>query len=283
MLTYVLYHKNCTDGFTAAWAARRSLRDENVRYIPIGYGDSLPEIEPGSAIFFLDFWPGAVRFQELAAQAKFVTVLDHHKTAEEDSKQLPKVPNTFLLFDQTKSGALLAWEWFDPHAESSWLVSYVSDHDLFNHALPWSADVSAFVQSQEHSWGRWDELHYGWTPKRAAECGSLIRQTFQKMVQQACGAAYNREISVNGVTMKIPVINVGYPLSQDVLTKLRDVHGLAISYSAMELDGKIAWKISARSSPQSPISARTFCESIGGGGHDHASGATVSTLPVSLI
>ena len=52
---HVLYHRDCADGFGAAWAAHRELGREKVEYLPCTYGEPPPEMESGSRVYILDF------------------------------------------------------------------------------------------------------------------------------------------------------------------------------------------------------------------------------------
>lgn len=81
MKPLVLYHANCWDGFCAAWVARMALGD--IEAVPVNYGTEPPDVR-GRNVYVLDFsYPRAV-MRRLLGQAHFVTVLDHHKTAEAD-------------------------------------------------------------------------------------------------------------------------------------------------------------------------------------------------------
>ncbi|MCI0558537.1 MAG: hypothetical protein MN733_08585, partial [Nitrososphaera sp.] len=155
-LKYVLYHGNCPDGFTAAWAAWKSLGD-SAKYIPVSYGRDLPEIEEDRAfppiVYIVDF--SYSRDVLIALNEKAVVrVLDHHKTAEADLAGL-----SFCTFDMTKSGAMLSWEYFRPgRTPVPRIVQYVQDQDLWRWALPNSKEISAWYMSYEYSFEKWDML-----------------------------------------------------------------------------------------------------------------------------
>ena len=85
--TIVLYHKNCQDGRGAAWAAHQ-LFGQHAEYIPVQYGEPIPEYK-GYNIFIVDF---SYPKDDLIALGKdnFVQVIDHHKTAQEDLKDFPE-------------------------------------------------------------------------------------------------------------------------------------------------------------------------------------------------
>lgn len=49
---------------------------------------------------------------DLTKACTFLTILDHHATAEAAVGVLLKKPKVQGRFDMSKSGAILAWEWF---------------------------------------------------------------------------------------------------------------------------------------------------------------------------
>lgn len=172
----VIYHKDCADGFGAAFAAWLELGDD-ADYIPWQYTDPkketldqewdrLVEVTDYSPwerdIYILDFSFRRELMQKLFEVAKRVVWLDHHKTAFE--MLCGGIPNngclresdlktgSITLLDNNKSGALLAWEYFHPDKEVPLLIKHIDDYDrwqfkiegtkAFNKALwsyaPWS-------------------------------------------------------------------------------------------------------------------------------------------------
>ena len=47
----VVFHKDCTDGFAAAWVASKALGHTDVTYLAAAYGTTLQGLPPGSAPF----------------------------------------------------------------------------------------------------------------------------------------------------------------------------------------------------------------------------------------
>ena len=149
---YVMYHAGCLDGFGAAWAAHTVLGDDNVDYLPASYGKPLPNFRPGSRIFILDFSYPRETMLELI-QHHEVTVLDHHETAEEAIGDLPG-----CRYDCTRSGAILAWQHFQPGAPAPEMLRYVEDRDLWKFELPHSREVDAALRSFPADFGTWSAL-----------------------------------------------------------------------------------------------------------------------------
>jgi oligoribonuclease NrnB/cAMP/cGMP phosphodiesterase (DHH superfamily) len=126
--TYVLYHASCLDGFGAALCAWKHLRDEAI-YIPCQYGNAVPEMKIGSRVFILDFsFPRDIMVNLIEKHR--VTCLDHHKTAQEALLGLGDI-RTRITFDMNKSGAMLAWEYFNPGEKPPVLIEILQDRDLW--------------------------------------------------------------------------------------------------------------------------------------------------------
>ena len=53
-LEYILYHKNCEDGFGAAWVAWKALGDQ-AEYIPVQHSEMPPELPDRSRVTIIDF------------------------------------------------------------------------------------------------------------------------------------------------------------------------------------------------------------------------------------
>src|SRR5262245_26642726 len=82
-MKYVLYHANCADGFCAAWVAWKRF-GEDAKYIPVHYGQRPPKMEPGAEVYLLDFSYKPSVLTDICQTANMVTVIDHHKTFQED-------------------------------------------------------------------------------------------------------------------------------------------------------------------------------------------------------
>ena len=106
--TYVLYHKNCLDGFMSAAIAYSKL-GEGTEYIGVNHQQPLPEMEKGSIIYLVDFaYPREITL-ELQRCHQEIIILDHHKTAQE---QLLGIKGISALFDLTTSLESILEPWW---------------------------------------------------------------------------------------------------------------------------------------------------------------------------
>lgn len=77
-----IYHGNCFDGFTAAWAVWKRFGN-NVDFFEGHYGVEPPDVT-GRDVIIVDFSYKRPVLMEMAKVARTIFVLDHHKTAAED-------------------------------------------------------------------------------------------------------------------------------------------------------------------------------------------------------
>src|SRR5437899_8243138 len=162
----VLYHANCVDGFTAAWVAYKKLKvlDSKTQYCPVSYGREPPwDSCTGKNVFILDFSYPRDILLFLKAHSNYCIVLDHHKTAKEELEDL-----SFCVFDMTKSGAVLAWEYFFPEKKVPALCKYVQDYDLWKFELENSKEINAVIQTADFKIAEYEMM------KEDLESGSQI-------------------------------------------------------------------------------------------------------------
>ena len=179
-MNYVFYHEHCTDGFGAAFAAWLSLKDK-AEYIPVSYGKinkisdviNLPKVPPDgdSEFYILDFsFPKDV-MEDLFKLAKKVVWLDHHKTAFE-MYDLPVnqfqeiVDNRHVELDNDRSGAMIAWDYFNPFKEAPMLIKHIDDRDRWQFKLNSSKEVHAALASHKPwsfiQWLTWIPIDEDW-------------------------------------------------------------------------------------------------------------------------
>lgn len=131
------------DGFGAALAAWLKF-GEGADYFYAAYGEPPPSPEDlwGRDVYVVDFsYPRNV-LAEMRKVASRVMVIDHHKTAQAELEGVEG-----CIFDMSKSGAVLAWEFFRPDKPVPELFLYIQDRDLWKWELPSSKEISAFLFS----------------------------------------------------------------------------------------------------------------------------------------
>ena len=147
----VLYHGGCPDGFGAAYAAWKKFGD-TAEYIPVKYGNPVPEGLASRTVYIVDFCYEKAEMDELARIAKSVIVLDHHKGAEGVVRSFPGV------FDANHSGATIAWSFFHPDMPTPRLLQHLEDDDLYRFVLPETRALIAYLAVFPHHFEDWDDL-----------------------------------------------------------------------------------------------------------------------------
>ena len=148
----VLYHKNCADGFGAAWAAYNHFK-ESAEYIGVTYQTPPPSGLVGKEIYILDFGYPEEDIKNLIKNNKRVTVIDHHITLK-DSAALTKD----YLFDIKHSGAVLAWKYFHPQKKLPKLLEYIEDLDLWLFKKKDTRAAIAYINLFDFDFKIWNKL-----------------------------------------------------------------------------------------------------------------------------
>src|SRR5258706_3669482 len=150
-----IYHSNCADGFTAAWAVWKAL-GHDVEFYP-GIYQNPPPMVAGRDVIMVDFSYKRAIVESMADCARSILILDHHKSAIEDLADIDERPNVQAVFDIGRSGAMIAWQYLNPQLPIPRLVRYVQDRDLWQFKMDHSREVAANLFSFAYdlqTWGR---------------------------------------------------------------------------------------------------------------------------------
>jgi uncharacterized protein len=152
MKSLIIYHQikpgiDCPDGIAAAWVAARFMKklDMNFDVLGCSYQQEPPDVSDYDNIFVLDFSFTRSVVESWILQGKHVNIVDHHKTVLENHlEDVSAFSDKFRLkFDLLESGATLTWRHFNVFdgVEPPAFLQYVRDRDLWNHALPMTAEI----------------------------------------------------------------------------------------------------------------------------------------------
>jgi len=253
----VLYHAECSDGFGAAWAIWKQF--PQARFVPVKHGAPPPPDLQGQRIVIVDFSYARSILEAMAAETKDLLILDHHITSEKALEGLP-----YAYFDQTKSGAVLAWEWAHGTA-APWLLRYIQDKDLWTWALPESREISAALASYPFDFHVWDQLLQ---PTLEQEGRAILRYE-QELVSKL--VAHAPMVEFQGET--IPAVQSSVLTSQ-IGERLSPHHPFCVIWH--DRDGRRYFSMRSRSDG---TDVGTIAASFGGGGHTHAAGFSVELAP----
>jgi oligoribonuclease NrnB/cAMP/cGMP phosphodiesterase (DHH superfamily) len=266
----VLYHDNCPDGFTAAWAVWRAV-GEFAEYRGVNYGQPpvTSEDVAGRNVVLVDFtYPRAV-LDEIAKHAATVRILDHHKTAQAD---LEGWNGGHVTFDMDRSGAGIAWDYYHVDVPGGGprprLVDYVEDRDLWRWKLPHSREVSEFMFAMPRTFEAWDfaarELEDNFD--NVVSSGRILLQVKQERVKAMCKHVRWMKFGEHA----IPVVNASWDFSEIGEYLAEQYNGVGGYY--LDRSDRRQWGF--RSCNGLDVSA--ICKQFGGGGHAAAAGFTTA-------
>lgn len=249
----VLYHADCSDGFGAAWALWKKF--PSASFVSVKHGQPPPSDLKDRRVVIVDFSYGRSILEDMASETKELLVLDHHITAEKNLEGFPKA-----YFDQTKSGAVLSWEWAHG-TPAPWLLQYIQDKDLWTWALPGSREINAALASYPFDFTVWDRF----TQASLEQEGQAILRYEQELVGKL--AAQATMVEFQGVV--VPSVQSAILTSQ-IGERLSPHHPFCLIWH--DRDGRRYFSMRSRADG---TDVGTIAASFGGGGHTHAAGFSV--------
>lgn len=296
MKPLVIYHANCADGFTAAWAVRQAM---DCDFHAAVHGAPPPPAD-GRDLVLVDFcYPPAVML-ELQQIARSILVLDHHKSAAAD---LPNEGRTapdkltvvridtadytwqkfqgwveadyqegirkaiiYALFDMERSGAGITWDFFHPGVRRPELLDHVEDRDLWRFALHGTREIQSAVFSYPYSFEVWDQLMQMPVFELMRE-GLSIERKHHKDVAELVAVA-KRQMVIGHY--EVPVASLPYTLASDAGHLMAEGQPFAACYY-----DKAGGRVFSLRSTDDGVDVSEVAKLYGGGGHARAAGFTV--------
>jgi oligoribonuclease NrnB/cAMP/cGMP phosphodiesterase (DHH superfamily) len=263
----VVYHKNCPDGFGAAFAAWLKFGDAAL-YLPANYGDTPPDVR-GKDLYILDFsYPRDVMVK-LDKEARSITLLDHHATAEANLAGF-QCQCGVIHFDQNRSGARLAWDYFHPACRVPSLIKYIEDRDLWKFSLHGTRSFLAFLDTLPFDFQQWRTLLDEGTDQfaKALEIGAVLHERMVKLYHAIADDAV--PLTFDG--HKVLMVSTTYELTSEVGSLLAERTGTFAAVWRLEKSSDI--KVSLRA--VKPFDVKVLAEHFGGGGHPQAASFRLS-------
>jgi len=256
----VIYHADCTDGFGSAYSAWKLLGNR-AEYYPCKHGQEPPDVK-GKNVVILDFSFSNAITKKMIEEANDLMVIDHHKSAV---VELHDISNT--IFDMSKSGATLAWDFFHPGKEAPKFIQYITDRDLWKWELPYSKEFSAAFDMVPFEFEEFEKFEDDSVFDDAVKRGSYILAYSKTVVKKVCDKASERRIGGKHVM----VVNSSHWMSE-IGAKLSPDCDYALIWYYDHNDKKI--KVSLRSFHEH-VDVSDVSKKFGGGGHKKAAGFTL--------
>lgn len=304
--TIVLYHKNCMDGIASAYIADQYFEFFEVSRIciPIQYGENIYEvigeenIDQVNDLYFLDFSTDRKTLIDLASKFNKVVIIDHHKTAEAELKNIDtEKDNIELYFNMSKSGAMLSYEYFtvftgiEPQKDlfgdivpetdilniSRRVIEYIQDRDIWEWKLPYSKEVSEYLKFavKPNDINSFKNMIQNFNIDNARNIGETLNQARDKAVESK--VKNYREINIVGINLVC--VNLTENISE-VGNELCKLTGKPAMMYFIKEDLQVI--LSFRSLDELP-DVSFLAKYFGGGGHRNACGASINMIQLINI
>ena len=261
----VIYHGNCPDGFSAAWAAWKKFGD-TADYLGLNPRDPAPADLANKEIYMADIcFPKEVLI-DLVSKNKKVVVIDHHLSNKDWVTSASE-----NLFDLNHSGAVLSWQYFYNNQPTPKLLQYIEDMDLWQFKLPNSRELTTYLELFDFDFAVWNKLVKDFEiPEKMAdfaEKGRLLLSYENQLIKRVID---NHAEPVEFEGIKTTAVNCPNFLASSIGAALvKKTPPIAIIWSRKP--GKIV--VSLRSDGSVDVSA--LAARYGGGGHKSSSGFAI--------
>lgn len=267
----VIYHGNCADGFSAAWCFWKKFGDQ-ADYVAGVYGQPPPDVT-GRNVYLVDFSYKRDVVEQMLETATTVTLIDHHKTAIEDLKELCVLGKLIWYVDLERSGATLAWDYLFPNQPRPLLLGHIEDRDLWRFKLTGTREIQAFVFSHEYTFEQWDKLMSAGQVEllQMTAAGAAIERKHHKDIAELVKVCERRMVIGDYL---VPVASLPYTLTSDA------GHLMASNWENGTLFAACYWdtatdRIFSLRSTEHGVDVSEIAKQYGGGGHKHAAGFKV--------
>ena len=269
-----VYHKNCTDGTTAAAILLKKFPNCKLfpfehKYKEEDFQAFLNEIDQKTTVYVVDFAFPKEDMEKILKKAKKVVVIDHHIGVYETLKQLAsRYPNLEYVFDNNMSGASLTWKYFfgEPIPE---LVKLVEDKDIWTWKYGDKTKfVNAFLFMYTNQPEKVKELLEE-DVNSLLEKGRIISEYTDYIIETFVEKAKPTYLKIDKYLIKS--FNTG--LFQSEIGNILSSK-LGEPVALFNISGDFV-KLSFRSCEGQEPTALELAKKLGGGGHKHAAGAGI--------
>lgn len=287
----IIYHGPCPDGTGGLWSACHYKPIKN-RYACKAGCNPQGDYRQMNVIF-VDICPKIEYLLELVKTAKYVVILDHHKSSEQMIQDnfvlLDSITNLYIEFNMERSGCQMAWDYFFDSVPRPFFIDYMGDRDLWTWKLPSSKEINT---------GLWELGYidsYDLTKltgllenseekiKYLESAGKLIELGNKKQIDIGLANAIEASMVLQDKTFRIWLGgNINPSVRSDFgnalcLKPFKD--GTLPDFSASwQFDPKTdEWWISFRGVSERSPDLSVIASGYGGGGHPMASGITIKS------
>jgi uncharacterized protein len=276
--TYILHHDD-PDGWLAAGIAIATLGTAERDFVAkaVQYGKPFPipldELKSDDYMYIMDFSYDVPLMNDIKSRIERLVVMDHHESARESLAGLD-----YAIFDITKSGARLAWDYFVGEDMPSANVDIIDAYDLWkkDHPVyPWK-DIAAFhlaAVEKVGEMGFWVNLaNATFLDRGILANGRELYKDIEGIVDNLKASPLSEKIAHKGIDIFFTHNKAMVSLTSDALYSDKELNTPVTIMAFERDDNKIVMSI--RSAPHSPVTALEIAKVFGGGGHVPSAGCS---------
>ena len=289
---YIVYHRGCLDGFVGMYLFTKSDQMVPKPYIypDVPSATRIPPEIRGKRVIIIDVAYNPKLVEQIAEQAEQVLFIDHHKTHQQEIKQLQLKPPHKIVYRIDRCGATLVWDLFHQGKKMPRFVSLVEDNDLgrwkFEDTIPFvtAAETLLPMKPDSASLKKWDRLLDENVLDSLVENGRQFLVYKKKLIdwesKRVTTALFpskklRKKYRMDKKTYKIAVINGGSPSVSLVGKQVVDTHPVDFCLIYRINLRRQVYQISLRSKTGTNNDVGEVAKQLGGGGHKHASGLSI--------
>lgn len=136
MYDYIIYHKNCIDGFSGFFilALTNTISSSATIYPDVPSTNTIPPNINNKNVICIDVAYKPFIIEQIFERANSVVFIDHHDSLKDDIKKIKQKyknnPKKKIIFDIRYSGVGLTWKLFHPKKPFPLFVKYIQDNDI---------------------------------------------------------------------------------------------------------------------------------------------------------
>jgi oligoribonuclease NrnB/cAMP/cGMP phosphodiesterase (DHH superfamily) len=298
---YVIYHKNCLDGFSAFFLLHEAKKiDRNALIYPdVPSAKYVPPNIQNKDILIVDVAYGHDIIRDIIIKANTVTFIDHHITIHQSMIELAKKFSKLeLIYDDTKSGATLMWKYLYGNLRPPKFIRYIEDNDIGKWAMK---DCKDFITALRVKYStklnfktlkKWNKLYRESTVNKLIDLGKVYseyktlltednskRFTMERFPSEKFYKKYSQVFKKPGQYKVAVYCGTPCPTSQDISEFIFKNYSCDFMISWILNLEKKEYVLTFRSKY---IDIGEIAAVLGGGGHKLAASGTIKTNDFSI-
>ena len=298
MYNYIIYHKNCIDGFSGFFLFKRlklSSKDAII-YPDVPSAKNIPPMISNKNVIIIDVAYSMDILEKIFALAKNVLFIDHHITTLDYVNVLAKKYNQKVYFNEKYSAAGLVWKYFYPKQKMPRFVRYIQDNDIGAWKLKYTKEFINAIQvhykldPSQKNIHDWENLFDSYETKKLIKLGIhyqkyknyLLDQNIKRysLEQFPSERLLNDNLSLKNLIgeigkYKVALYNGGCPTASSLGEQ---------AMNTVDCDFAFIWNLNLEKkdiivslrSKENGVDVSKIAECFGGGGHHGASAFSFS-------